>query len=276
MTAAANLPLLIEPEQLAAVLDDTNLIVIDLACKEQTYLLDHVPGAVYLPGRALFAGEPPAVGKLPEHKQLERLISYLGVTEDSHVVAYDDEGGGWAGRMLWTLDIIGHRRYSYLNGGIHAWIAAGLDTETTPRMPFSKPLRCSVDEQPRATRDYLLENLDSGRLVIWDARSPGEFSGEKNNAARAGHIPGAVNYEWTRGMAQDRQLRIRDLETIRRELAELGITGDKEIVTHCHTHHRSGFTYLLGKLLGFPNIRAYDGSWSEWGNDPDTPIETST
>ncbi len=276
MTTAKNLPLLIEPEQLVAVLDDPQLTVIDLACKEQTYLVGHVPGAVYVPSSALISGKPPGVGMLPEPQQLDRLINYLGITEDNHVVVYDDEGGGWAGRMIWTLDIIGHKQYSYLNGGIHAWVDAGLETETTPRMPFSKPVRLDIDEQPRVTKQYLLDNLDSPELVIWDARSPGEYSGVKKNAARAGHIPGAVNYEWTRGMAQDRQLRIRDLEDIRQELAELGITSDKEIVTHCQTHHRSGFTYLLGKLLGFQNIRAYDGSWGEWGNDPDTPIATST
>ncbi|TMO73445.1 thiosulfate sulfurtransferase, partial [Pseudoalteromonas sp. S3776] len=104
----------------------------------------------------------------------------------------------------------------------------------------------------------------------WDARSAGEYRGEKVFSQRAGHIPGAVNLEWTLAMDHERNLRIRsDIADI---LEQLGITRDKNVITHCQSHHRSGFTYLVGKSLGF-SIRAYDGSWSEWGNLPDTPIE---
>ncbi len=89
--------------------------------------------------------------------------------------------------------------------------------------------------------------------------------------ARGGHIPGAINFEWTAGMDRERQLRIR--EDLAAELERLGITRDKEIITHCQTHHRSGFTYLAAKALGYPRVKAYAGSWGEWGNHPDTPIE---
>ena len=90
-------------------------------------------------------------------------------------------------------------------------------------------------------------------------------------AAKSGHIPGAVNFEWTAGMDKARQLRIRtDMPQI---LEDLGITRDKEIITHCQTHHRSGFTYLVAKSLGYPRVKGYAGSWGEWGNHPDTPVE---
>jgi thiosulfate/3-mercaptopyruvate sulfurtransferase len=92
-------------------------------------------------------------------------------------------------------------------------------------------------------------------------------------SARGGHIPGAVNYEWTLGMNKARGLRINDLETFRSLLNDLGIDATKEVATHCQTHHRSGFTYLVGKILGL-NIKGYAGSWSEWGNDPATPVTT--
>ncbi len=107
--------------------------------------------------------------------------------------------------------------------------------------------------------------------MIWDARSPAEFRGEKLFAARGGHIPGAINFEWTAAMDRARDLRIR--EDIAEQLEALGIVPEKEVVTHCHTHHRSGLTYLLAKALGYPRVKGYAGSWSEWGNLPDTPVQ---
>lgn len=268
----APLALVIEPEELQANLGDSQLLIIDLG-KETDYHQAHVPGAVFLPYQALLAGTAPAPGKLPDLEQLNKVFGYLGLTPDTHVVAYDDEGGGWAGRLIWTLDVIGHSHYSYLNGGIHAWVASGMDTESKPNEPRSRSVELRIDQQPMVDMDYLVQRLGAEDLAIWDARGPLEYRGEKTGSTKAGHIPGAVNYEWTNAMDRNRELRIRDLEQIRAELANLGITPDKEIVTHCQTHHRSGFTYLLGKILGYPNIRAYPGSWSEWGNDPDTPVE---
>ena len=270
--AQNSLSLIIEPETLQASLKDEKLLVVDLG-KETDYLQAHVPGAIFLPYQALLLGTPPVPGKLPDLEQLNKTFSYLGLTPDTHVVAYDDEGGGWAGRLVWTLDVIGHQKYSYLNGGLHAWRDSNLATEAGNNQPYSRALEISINPTPMADLAYIASRLNSRDFIIWDARGPLEYSGEKSGSARSGHIPGAVNYEWTNAMDKNRALRIRDLETVRSELARLGITGDKEIVTHCQTHHRSGFTYLLGKALGFPKIKAYPGSWSEWGNDPNTPIE---
>ncbi len=270
--AQNSLPLIIEPETLQSRLKDEKLLVVDLG-KEADYLQAHVPGAMFLPYQALLLGTPPVPGKLPELEQLNKTFSYLGLMPDTHVVAYDDEGGGWAGRLIWTLDVIGHQKYSYLNGGIHAWRDSKLATEGGNNQPHSRALEISINPTPTADLAYITSRLSSSDFIIWDARGPLEYSGEKSGSARSGHIPGAVNYEWTNAMDKNRALRIRDLETVRSELARLGITGDKEIVTHCQTHHRSGFTYLLGKALGFPKIKAYPGSWSEWGNDPNTPVE---
>lgn len=268
----ANLPLLLEPEVLAGRLGETNLMVIDLS-KEQVYQQAHVPGAIHLDFKALQAGEPPAPGLLPDREFLEALFSSLGLTPDTHVVACDDEGGGWAGRLLWVLECIGHRHYSYLNGGIHAWLAEGLPTEARANEPT--PGSYSIDAGPcdaQVDLDYVLQHLDDDNVVIWDARSEEEYSGVRAFAPKAGHIPGAVHYEWTEAMDKSRHLRVRDLEQVREELRQRGITEDKEIITHCQTHHRSSFTWLVGRLLGL-DIKAYPGSWSEWGHHPDTPVE---
>ncbi len=264
------LPLLLEPEQLATHLDNNQLLIIDL-CKESVYQQAHIPHAIWLNSRLLVSGVFPASGQLPTIEQLNSLFSTLGLSPETHVVVYDDEGGGWAGRLIWTLDAIGHPHYSYLNGGLHAWLAANLPIENTPNNAKSTLTDLHIDPTPQVDIDYLLAHYQDTDHIIWDARSPEEFSGERLLAQRGGHIPHAVNYEWTLAMDKTNSLKIRDLAAIRVELAQLGINNKKTVITHCQTHHRSGFTYLIGRILGF-NIKAYAGSWSEWGNRPDTPI----
>ncbi len=267
------LPLLIEAQALADRLENTQLLIVHVA-SEQSYANGHVPGAVHLAPAALVSGIKPATGSLPSADQLSSVFSALGLTATRHLVAYDDEGGGWAGRLLWTLDVLGHDRYSYLNGGIHAWHAAKLPLQTEAQQPRPTVYEASITAEPRADLNFILQNLKTPNFAVWDARSRGEYDGSKVFARRGGHIPGAVWYEWTDLMNRQANLRL-DLNAIRATLAERGLTPDKTIVTHCHTHHRSGLTYLASRLLGYPAIKAYDGSWSEWGNRDDTPIATA-
>ena len=129
------LPLIAEPEQLQEHLDNPELLIIDVPVNGDSYRQGHVPGAIYLDFRYLMRGEGPVPNDVPSVEALSRLFSALGLTRDTHVVAYDDEGGGWAARLLWTLELIGHTRYSYLNGGIHAWRDAGLEESREPTAP---------------------------------------------------------------------------------------------------------------------------------------------
>jgi thiosulfate/3-mercaptopyruvate sulfurtransferase len=266
-------PLLIEPEELQPFLADENLLIIDQG-KLETFLTAHVPGAVHLDFKDLQLGHKPTPGALPSLEQLSIVFSNLGLTLDKHVIVYDDEGGGWAGRLIWVLDMMGHSRYSYLNGGIHAWLQAGLATDQGQQAVIKSDYTAAeLTNEFQLTKEQILQRLGSNDFAIWDARSAKEYSGEKVNSARGGHIPGAVNYEWTLGMDTDRGLRIKNLEEFDALLNVLGLTKDKEIATHCQTHHRSGFTYLVGKILG-RNMKAYAGSWAEWGNDESVPINT--
>ncbi|SFH21576.1 sulfurtransferase [Modicisalibacter xianhensis] len=275
MSSESNLlPLIVEPEQLAEYIDDAQLLIIDVPLKAESYAAGHVPGAVFLDHRRLLHGTGEVPNDVPDEAALSALFSSLGLTRDTHVVAYDDEGGGWAGRLLWTLELIGHTRYSYLNGGIHAWRADGLPLSTEEHVAQPSDYQAEyLHSQALIEREELLERLGEKTLAVWDARAPEEFRGEKGKNKHLGHIPGAVNMEWTDAMDRDRQLRIRDYAELITELEALGLTPDMEVITHCQSHHRSGFTWLVGKALGFDRMRAYAGSWQEWGNRDDTPVE---
>lgn len=266
------LPLLIEAGQLHPQLDHQQLLILDTSSAD-THAKYHLPGAVHIAPSSLQCGVKPAAGKLPSVEQLTELFSKAGLTPDKHVIAYDDEGGGWAGRLIWTLDVLGHSNYSYLNGGIHAWLDAGLPTEqgTSPGQPVD--YRVNIDRSPMAELEDVLASLEDNSVAIWDARSKEEYEGSKVLAQRAGHIPGAINIDWLELIDRQRQTRLVDLNTLQQRLDKLGLGKDKTIITHCQTHHRSGLTYLAMKILGYPKIRGYDGSWSEWGNHENTPIE---
>lgn len=264
-------PLIIEPHELEQMLGDEQLLIVDLS-RDETFEQGHIAGAVHVSPSELISGVKPAVGKLPPVEQLNALFSRIGYSPDKYIVACDDEGGGWAGRFLWTLDVIGHGPKSLLNGGIIAWSTEGLPLTREVTRPEPAAVDLDIDRRFIATLPQIIDTLGDQQTVVWDARTREEYFGTRRVSARGGHIPGAINLDWMDIMDRDRGLRIRT--DVAEMLVELGITPEKKVITHCQTHHRSGLTYVVGKSLGY-EIQAYDGSWSEWGNDPDTPIETS-
>ncbi|MBU3006684.1 sulfurtransferase [Cobetia amphilecti] len=271
------LPLIVEPQQLAEMLDHPDIVIVDVPLKAESHAR-HVPGARLLNFKQLVGSNDDDIPGVPSPEALSGVISALGITRDSHVVAYDDEGGGWAGRLLWTLALLGHTRYSYLNGGLHAWQGDGLPlSDTASDWSPSEYHAAYMDTNVMATREDILDRLAAEdpqeSVVVWDARSAEEYRGEKGQNARLGHIPGAVHFEWTEAMDRERNLRIRDYAELVTELGARGLNPEQHIVTHCQSHHRSGLTWLVGQALGFSDVRAYPGSWKEWGNRDDTPIE---
>jgi thiosulfate/3-mercaptopyruvate sulfurtransferase len=269
---AIHLPLLVEPAELSAHLGAPDLRIVDLN-PSHIYARAHVPGAVSLDYGRIVAPRPPAAAVLPSPEQLSDTLSSIGLTPDHHVVAYDDEGNGRAARLLWTLDAIGHRSASLLNGGLKAWMAGQHPTEAGTRPIKRTDYRVQIRGDVQVDKDYILAHLKDPSVILLDARSPDEYAGRTKRAARVGHIPGAVNFNWTDAMDQSRNLRLKDTADLKQTLEGLGVTPDKEVIAYCQTHHRSAHTYVVLKLLGYPRIKAYPGSWSEWGNLPDTPIE---
>lgn len=263
--------LIIEPQDLEAMLGDPDLLIVDV-CSPQNWVRTHIPGAVHVNPGELVSGVPPATGKLPEVERLQAMLSRIGYTPQKYIVVYDDEGGGWAGRFIWTLDVIGHKQYSYLNGGLHAWYKENhpVDAEIADVQPTQVDIR--LDNSVIAELDTVKAALGNPNVKIWDARSAEEYAGMKSSSARAGHIPGAVNLDWLDIMDRTRNLRLLPLDALQQKLSKVGINPGNEIITHCQTHHRSGLTYLAAKALGY-DVKAYHGSWGEWGNLYDTPIE---
>jgi thiosulfate/3-mercaptopyruvate sulfurtransferase len=250
--------------------DEGPLRLIHVAGRKE-YEQYHLPGALLVEPGELIDGTPPAVGRLPSRERLEALFGRLGYRSDDALILYDDEGGGWAGRFAWTLDVIGHENWTYLDGGIHAWADAGGELAAGPcDYPAPTSVSLTIDTHPIAEVEDVLNALSDPDQIIWDVRSREEYLGLRSGSARAGHIPGARHLDWMHLKDPERALRL--VENLPELLAEHGIDPRLSTITHCQTHHRSGLSYMVGRLLGFKEIRAYHGSWSEWGNRDDLPV----
>ena len=260
-------PSLISADALAALRPRALIVQVT---SRQAYDAAHPPGAVLVAPRELVSGIPPATGALPGAQHLTNLFRRIGLTAEREVVVLDDEGGGWAGRLAWTLDVIGHPHWRYLDGGLRAWQAAGLPLETAPTPTTPSDLAIEIGRGPVADAEELLARLADPDLLVWDCRSPEEHAGRKVAARRGGHIPGAINLDWLELVDRRRNLRL--VENLAERLAANGIVPQRDVVAHCQTHHRSGLAYMAARLCGFPRIRAYPGSWAEWGNRDDTPV----
>jgi len=267
------MPLLIEPEELEKSLNTPNTIIIDL-CKAKQYKQAHIPNAHFMNYASIIHIKKPVMGLLPDAKSFSTLISNLGINENTHVIAYDDEGGGCASRFIWTLNVFGHKNASLLNGGLHSWANEGHPlSNKDPDDVEASNYSLSNTEQYTTDSEYIQQHLDDKNTILLDARSAAEFNGEKKFADKAGHIPGAVHFEWTDAMDRNNNLRLLPEGVIEQRLEQLGITKDKEIICYCQSHHRSAFSYLMLRHFGYENVKGYPGSWSDWGNQADTPVE---
>jgi thiosulfate/3-mercaptopyruvate sulfurtransferase len=205
---------------------------------------------------------------------VEHLIQAKGVTNDSNIVVYDDIAGMRSARLFWFLEFFGHDEVHMLNGGFNAWRDAGLPITQQASVPPGGNFKMRPRPDRIATADDVLKRLHTSSAVIVDTRSDAEYTGQLVRAKRGGAIPGAVHLEWTNNL--DAKGFFKSADELTKMYADRHITPDKEVIPHCQGAYRSAHTYLALRLIGYPNVRNYLGSWGEWGNRLDLPIEHPT
>ena len=277
------LPLVVEPAAVADA-DPAALRIVDLRTPEAR-ADGAIPGSVPLAAALLNRADPPAGGLLPTPETVREILAGLDVADGAHVVACDAGGATEAARLVWVLHAYGVRGCSWLNGGMRAWLAAGLPT-TRPDdaargaagSPSGAAAGANAPPPPSATgaeivaADALLGELDDPDLVVLDVRGAAEYAGTDVRAAMGGRVPGARHLEWTRLLDDDGRL-LEDDE-LRTRLEAAGLVPGKRAVVYCQTHQRSAVTWLALRHLGIDDVRALDGAWSVWGNRADLPKET--
>ncbi len=265
-----NAHLLWSVDELKLHLRDPGLVTIDMRPPE-AYSNSHIDGARSFDifGISLIDTRPEPLNAFLWI--IEHLIQAKGVNSDSTVVVYDDIAGMRSARLFWFLEFSGHDDVHMLNGGFNAWLARGLATTHEASIP--KPGNFKM--KPRSDRLATVEDVSAGlhksSTVIVDTRSDGEYTGQTVRAARGGAIPGAVHLEWTRNLDENGFFKSGD--DLKKMYAEHNIGPEKEVIPHCHGGYRSAHTYLALRLVGYPNVRNYLGSWGEWGNRMDLPID---
>ena len=202
-------------------------------------------------------------------------MSELGISNNTLVVAYDDFGSLWASRLWWVLKYYGHHSVKVLNGGWNKWFSEGKQvTDVKPHIHKTKfdPV---IDKGILATAQQIMDiDRNNPEKIVFDVRSDAEYKGENDRGnKRAGHIPGAKPLEWLNFVDKENSMIFKSASEIAALLAPLGITADKEITTYCQGGIRAAHVFFVLELLGYKKLRVYDGSFREWGNRQDTPIE---
>jgi thiosulfate/3-mercaptopyruvate sulfurtransferase len=270
---------LVDTSWVADHLNDPNVRLIEADEDVLLYEIGHIPGAVKLDWHVDV--QDPVSRDFVDQKGFEHLMSRYGVTNDTTIVLYGDRNNWYAAYSFWLFTMYGHKNLKILNGGRAKWEQEG--RPYTKEVPHYQPTTYHAqpaDEAIRAFRDQVAEGLkDPGRRLI-DVRSPQEYTGEllhminypQEGAQRGGHIPGAKNIPWATAANTDGTFK--SPEELRQIYEGKDITPDKDVITYCRIGERSAHTwFVLTQLLGYPRVRNYDGSWTEWGSLVRAPIE---
>jgi thiosulfate/3-mercaptopyruvate sulfurtransferase len=257
-------------------LGDANLRIVEASIAKESYDSAHVPGAVWVDAhRDLLHKGDDSSGDVLSPEEFARLVRRLGIAPETTVVWYGDRQSSFAIRGLWTLDFYRHPGGVHLlEGGRERWLAEKrrVTRDATVVSPADYPTPAASNEENRATWPEVRDAIGSRDKVVLDVRSVEEYDGRSVRAAHGGHIPGAVHVEWTDATAGENTLRRGD--ELRAMYASRGVTPDKEIIAHCQLGIRAVHTwFVLKHVLGYPHVKNYDGSWQEWGNRDDLPIE---
>ena len=272
MKGYPNAQLLVSPDELSRAIGDggTPLLLIDLRPAE-AFASGHIPGAVHLDlfGVSLIDTDPAPLKAFMW--MIEHLFATRGVDVSTPVVVYDEQSGIRAARAFWFLEYFGHPSVRLLDGGFAAWSAAGLPVSRDAAPAKVTEWKGSREQKAIATWHDVRSAIGQPARVLLDTRTDGEYCGTTVRAARGGAVPGAVHIEWTRNLGPDGAFKPAD--ELRRMYEEAGVTPDREVITYCQGGYRAAHSYLALRLLGYPQVRTYVGSWKEWGDRTDLPVE---
>jgi thiosulfate/3-mercaptopyruvate sulfurtransferase len=275
-----NPDVLVTTAWVAEHLNDPNVSVVESDEDVLLYDVGHIPGAIKIDWVSDL--NDPIRRDYLSREGFEQLLSAKGIEHDSLLVFYGDKNNWWACYAFWVFQLFGHTRAVIMDGGRAKWIAEGrpLQKDVPEYPPTQYQARERVDYRIRAFRDQVLAHVQSG-LPLVDVRSPAEYKGEllhmvdypQEGALRGGHIPGAKNIPWGRAVSEDGTFKsAEELRAIYEK--EQGLAPDQNIIAYCRIGERSSHSwFVLTYLLGYPNVRNYDGSWTEWGNLVGVPVE---
>ncbi|HZT42849.1 MAG TPA: sulfurtransferase [Chthonomonadaceae bacterium] len=269
---------LVDTEFVASHLNDPNIRLVEVDVDTLAYEQGHIPGAVGWNWQTQL--EDTVRRDIPTRENFEKLCSESGIGNDTRVILYGDNNNWFAAFAFWIFQMFGHENVQLLNGGRKKWEAEGRPmTKEVPHYPPTQYRAKDPDFRLRAFYPEVRERVGKQNVGLVDVRSPQEFTGEilappglSETAQRGGHIPGAANIPWGQAVAEDGTFK--PVEALRQLYEGKGITPDKEIIAYCRIGERSSHTWFALKyLLGYPNVRNYDGSWTEWGSVIGAPIE---
>ncbi len=262
---------LVTTKWLAKNLNNQKIVLIDMSDSLQ-YQRFHIPGAIHLPYQYLNQSKQ-RVSLSIGAKNIIKLLGQTGISQDSHVVAYDDTGGLHASRLLWELEQLNHPKMSLLDGGLVKWIREGR------KISFQAPL-------PKATK-YTAKSISSSRTakikdvapatrdqntILLDVRSPEEYRGHPKQP-RSGHVPGALFWQWDQALNIEKGFVLQDSASLKKEMKQFGLTDPEQpVIVYCRSGHRASHTFFTLRQLGFKNVKLYDGSMKEYEKVKTLPL----
>lgn len=275
MKGYVNAQLLVSADELDGILRDAGgssplPLLLDLRPPD-AYAAGHIPGAVHLDlfGLSLIDTDPAPLKAFMW--MIEHVLATRGVDRSTPVVVYDEQSGIRAARAFWFLEYFGHPSVRMLDGGFGAWTRNGYPATREAAPAQTSEWRGTREQKALATWQDVRSAIGQHASVLLDTRSDGEYCGTTVRAARGGAIPGAVHIEWTRNLTPDGEFK--PARELRKMYEEAGVTPDREVITYCQGGYRAAHSYLALRLLGYPKVRNYIGSWKEWGDRTNLPIE---
>jgi thiosulfate/3-mercaptopyruvate sulfurtransferase len=275
----ANEAALVSTDWVAEHVHDPNLRLVEVDVDTAAYDTGHLEGAVGWHWQHDLQRRP--VRDIPTREEWEALLGRSGIGNDTSVVVYGDNNNWFAAFAYWLFKLYGHQDVSLMNGGRKKWVDEGRPlTQTAPQLTSTTYHAREADARLRAYRDQVAAALDRADGALVDVRSPKEYSGEllapenlpQEGAQRGGHIPGAQNIPWGSAVAEDGTFK--PASELRALYGGKGVSPDKATIAYCRIGERSAHTwFVLTELLGYPEVRNYDGSWTEWGSLIGAPIE---